>query len=139
MYQLHSRLKADTFAVCQLTLCELRLLNDSRFPWFILVPCREDMTEIHQLSEKDQQQLIRESSQVSTALAKICSPDKINVAALGNLVPQLHWHVVARSRDDACWPGPVWGCGEAQYYTDQAATRLKERMKQLVKPEGTQP
>ncbi|WP_241085264.1 HIT domain-containing protein [Candidatus Vondammii sp. HM_W22] len=135
MYQLHSRLKADTFTVCHLT---LRLLDDNRFPWFILVPCREDMTEIHQLSEKDQQ-LIRESSQVSAALNVICSPDKINIAALGNLVPQLHWHVVARSRDDACWPGPVWGCGEAQHYTDQAATRLKERMKQLVKPEGTQP
>lgn len=138
MYQLHPRLKADTFAVCKLTLCELRLLNDSRFPWFILVPRRVDVTEVHQLREADQHRLIQESSRVSAALNEICSPDKINVAALGNLVPQLHWHVVARNRDDACWPGPVWGCGDTQPYTDQAATELIDSMMQLLKTGGEQ-
>lgn len=138
MYQLHPRLKADTFAVCKLTLCEIRLLNDSRFPWFILVPRREDVTEVHQLREEDQHHLVQESSRVSAALDKIGSPDKINVAALGNLVSQLHWHVVARNRDDACWPGPVWGCGDALPYTNQAATKLIDSMKQLLETGGTQ-
>ncbi len=118
MFSLHPRLAADTFHVCQLPLCELRLMNDSRFPWFILVPRVEGLKELHQLTPEQQQQLLEESGRVASALERLGSPDKINVAALGNLVPQFHWHLVARTTRDPCWPGPVWGCGSASPYSD---------------------
>lgn len=124
MFQLHPRLEADTLAICQLTLCEVRLMDDRRFPWLILVPRRVQITELHQLMPDDQQQLMIESSLASRVLELNFSLDKINVAALGNVVSQLHWHVVARRTDDPCWPGPVWGCGERQPYQADAKSAL---------------
>ncbi len=118
MFQLHPRLEADTFSVCQLTLCDVRLMDDQRFPWLILIPRRADITEVHQLSPEDQQQLMIESTLASRVLEQHSHPDKINVAALGNVVSQLHWHVVARQQNDPCWPGPVWGCGERQPFPE---------------------
>ncbi|WP_260843169.1 HIT domain-containing protein [Sedimenticola selenatireducens] len=118
MFQIHPRLLADTLPLCGLTLCEVRLMNDRRFPWLILIPKRPAITAVHQLNLADQQQLISESSHASMALEQLYTPDKINVAALGNLVPQLHWHVVARRSDDPCWPGPIWGCGQPIAYTE---------------------
>jgi diadenosine tetraphosphate (Ap4A) HIT family hydrolase len=118
MFQLHPRLQSNTLPLCELTLCEVRLMNDRRFPWLILIPKRPAITEVHQLSLEDQQQLICESSRASVALEKLYTPGKINVAALGNLVPQLHWHVVARRSNDPCWPGPIWGCGQPIAYDD---------------------
>ena len=128
MYQLHSRLAADTLPVATLALCEVRLMNDARFPWLILVPQQDGLTELHQLSAAQQQQLLAESSQVSRLLLTLTSSHKINVAALGNLVPQLHWHVVGRNRADSCWPGPVWGCGDTSPYPAQEAQRLIEQL-----------
>jgi diadenosine tetraphosphate (Ap4A) HIT family hydrolase len=124
MFQLHPRLQADTLEIGRLTLCELRLMNDSRFPWIILVPMREAVSELHQLSVGEQQLLLAESSSVANCLAEMETVEKINVAALGNLVAQFHWHLVGRSRTDPCWPGPVWGCGEAQPYTGEQAEGL---------------
>ena len=104
-------------------------MMDSNYPWFILVPDREDIAEIHQLDETDQQQLISESSTLSRIIDNQFNADKINIAALGNLVPQLHIHHIVRYKTDAAWPAPVWGKVPAKAYTEaetnQVITRLK--------------
>jgi diadenosine tetraphosphate (Ap4A) HIT family hydrolase len=133
MFQLHPRLAADTFAVAQLTLCELRLLNNCCVPWFILVPRKSQLTEVHQLSETEQQQLIWESSRVAQAVEAISPCHKINLGALGNVVSQLHWHVIGRTTDDPCWPGPVWGCGTAKPYSATASAQLIAQMKKVLR------
>ena len=127
-FVLHERLAADTAPVAELPLCSARLMNDSRWPWLILVPRRAGAVEVHALDDADQVQLMREIAQASRALEAACSPDKINVGALGNMVPQLHVHVIARTRDDEAWPGPVWGVGTATAYGDAleaTAARLR--------------
>ena len=106
-------------------LSHLLLMKDSNYPWFILVPDRDNITEIHQLSDKDQQQLIAESSILSRIIGQKFKADKINIAALGNLVPQLHLHHIVRYTTDAAWPAPVWGKLPAKPYTD-------EEMKQVI-------
>ena len=93
-------------------------MRDANYPWCILVPDREGITEIYQLSEADQQQLLRESSQLSRAMEAAFNPDKLNVAALGNVVPQLHIHHIARYRTDAAWPAPVWGRVAVKSYSE---------------------
>ena len=115
-FQLAPQLQRDTHAVTRLALCSVRLLNDARFPWLVLIPRLPDAREVHRLTAEQQRQLIDESSHAAAALEALYRPDKINLGALGNLVPQLHWHVVARFVDDPCWPGPVWGCGQAMPY-----------------------
>lgn len=127
-YKLHPTLAEDTFPVCKLDLCEVRLMNDTRFPWLILVPMVEAAREIHQLDREDQRRLIDEGSLCAGLLAGVTDADKINVGALGNLVPQLHWHIVARRKEDACWPGPVWGCGETVRYRDGGHSLLTQRL-----------
>ena len=104
-------------------------MNDSNYPWFILVPDREDITEIHQLNETDQQQLITESSVLSRIIHKQFNADKINIAALGNLVPQLHIHHIVRYKNDAAWPAPVWGKLPAKAYTEEETTQVITRLK----------
>lgn len=128
MFELHPRLDADTLLLGQFDLCELRLMNDARYPWVILVPRRDNISEIHQLSSADQQLLMTESSFVSATMAALFQADKMNIAALGNVVPQLHIHHVARFKTDETWPDPVWGKGQAQPY-DSAA--LQQRIEQL--------
>ena len=113
---LHQQLKKDCIVLGQLDLCAVLLMPDANYPWLILVPQRENISEIYQLSEQDQQQLIQESSQVSRVMVELFKPDKINVAALGNMVPQLHVHHVARFRTDAAWPAPVWGAVPTKSY-----------------------
>lgn len=90
-------------------LCHLLLMNDASYPWFILVPDRADISEIYQLQAADQQQLWLESSILSTRIMQVLQGDKLNVAALGNMVPQLHLHHIVRYRNDRAWPSPVWG------------------------------
>jgi len=109
-------------------LCYLLLVRDANYPWFILVPERADITEIYQLSKNDQAQLLRESSALSAMLAERFLPDKLNIAALGNLVPQLHLHHVVRYRGDPAWPGPVWGKHAAKPYTDQDLEAVWEKI-----------
>ena len=116
---LHKQLEKDCIVLGKLDLCAVLLMPDANYPWLILVPQRKNISEIYQLSEGDQQLLIRESSHVSRVLVELFQPDKINVAALGNMVPQLHVHHVARYKTDAAWPAPVWGAVAAQQYSDQ--------------------
>jgi diadenosine tetraphosphate (Ap4A) HIT family hydrolase len=109
MAEIHPRLIADCIPLVRLPLCHLLLMNDSNFPWFILVPDREGIREIYQLDDADRAQLLRESCQLGEFLMRHFAGDKLNVAALGNQVPQLHLHHIVRHEDDPAWPAPVWG------------------------------
>jgi len=104
------------------------LMNDSTYPWFILVPERGDVREIHELSDDDQIRLIVESSTLSRWLAQAFYADKINIAALGNMVPQLHWHVIARHTTDPAWPGPVWGKGPPRPYPPEEIAGIRKKV-----------
>ena len=126
MFELHPKLKEDTIQIGRFPLCLLLLMNDSNFPWFILVPEREGIEEIFQLTQEDQTRLILESSQLSEHLAASFKPDKMNIAALGNMVPQLHLHHIVRYVDDLAWPGPVWGRFAPKPYSLQEIARAKE-------------
>ncbi len=138
-FVLHERLAADTVLLRELALCSARLMNDSRWPWLILVPRRPDITELHALDDADQVQLIREIALASRVLNAAHRPDKINVGALGNLVPQLHVHVIARTRTDPAWPGPVWGVGTPLPYGEAlkaTVARLRAALDQADPPSG---
>jgi len=115
-FELHTRLAADCIRVGRLPLNLLLLMNDARYPWFILVPQRSGVTEVFQLSESDQSQLWRESACLARNLMQSFHADKINIGALGNMVPQLHIHHIARFTSDPAWPGPVWGHSEPLPY-----------------------
>ena len=108
------------------------LVLDANYPWFILVPDRENITEIHQLDEADQQQLMRESVLLSRVLEKAFSPDKLNIAALGNMVPQCHIHHIVRYQTDVAWPAPVWGRVAVKEYPDDALAAVVETVKQAL-------
>ena len=103
-------------------------MNDSRFPWLILVPEREGAREIHELTPADRAVLIEEIARVGEVMARLFQPDKLNVGALGNIVPQLHVHVVARFAADPAWPGPVWGSGAAVPYGNAELAALRNRL-----------
>lgn len=120
MFELDPRLARDTFPVGDFPLCSLLLMNDASYPWFILVPRRAGVREIYQLEQHDQQQLLKESSQLAKALHRLFQADKLNIAALGNLVPQLHLHHVVRYQHDPAWPKPVWGLLPARPYSTAA-------------------
>jgi diadenosine tetraphosphate (Ap4A) HIT family hydrolase len=126
-YTLDSRLAADTLPIGDLSLCSALLLDDARFPWFVLVPRRANLTEVTDLSDEDAAMLIGEIRVATRVMLELAKPDKVNVAALGNVVPQLHVHVVARFLSDPAWPGPVWGHGTRAPYPDHAAAALVER------------
>ncbi|NVK24121.1 MAG: HIT domain-containing protein [Gammaproteobacteria bacterium] len=119
MFELAPEFIRDSVLVTKLKLCQVRLQNDQRFPWLVLIPEVNEVTEVHQLSQQQQNQLIQESCLVSSTLKALTQSTKINVANLGNVVAQLHWHVVARFEDDEAWPGPIWGVGSAVPYPDQ--------------------
>jgi diadenosine tetraphosphate (Ap4A) HIT family hydrolase len=127
-FTLHPTLARDTVEVARLPLCRALLMNDRRFPWLILVPERESVREIHELSPADRAVLIEEIARASEALARLFHPDKLNVGALGNIVPQLHAHVVARAADDPAWPGPVWGSGAAVPYGEGELEEVRARL-----------
>ncbi len=124
MFELHSQLKKDTILVKDLKLCQLLLMNNSLYPWFILVPRLPDLVEIIDLSEDDQILLMQEIAIVSAAVKKLFNPIKLNVAALGNVVSQLHIHIIARFKDDKTFPKPVWVSGEAQEYSEEEIKRI---------------
>ena len=121
---LHSKLAADTFEVLSLKVSQLLLMNDARYPWLILVPEVSDMRDLHNLSAKQYHSVTQEIAQVSKVLESVTQAHKMNVGALGNMVPQLHIHIIARQTNDAAWPAPVWGVGEAQPYSQDAAKTL---------------
>lgn len=119
-WQLHPRLEADTHDVARWPMCDVRLMEDARYPWLILVPRIADAVEIVDLPEDLQLQLARETARASRVVRAVAAPDKLNIGALGNIVRQLHVHVIGRCEGDAAWPGPVWGHGVARPYTDAA-------------------
>ena len=128
MIKLHPQLEKDCIVLGEFHLCALLLLNDANYPWFILLPKHQNITEIHQLPPADQQQLMKESVFFSTCLEDLFLPDKLNIAALGNIVPQLHIHHIARFKTDASWPNPVWGMVKAIEYTPEQIKRLSNRL-----------
>jgi len=127
-FVLHPTLAKDTVEVARVPLCRVLLMNDRRFPWLILVPEREAVREIHELPPEDRAVLIEEIAQAGALLARLFQPDKVNVGALGNVVPQLHVHVIARFAADPAWPGPVWGSGAAEPYADGELGERRERL-----------
>jgi len=132
VFVLDARLQQDTVSVGDFSLCRLLLSNDSNYPWFILVPRRPDISEVFQLSSQDQLQLWQETTALSLKLKQLFNADKLNVAALGNVVSQLHMHVIVRFREDAAWPAPVWGKHPAKPYTAAQLSALRERLQQLL-------
>ena len=127
-FVLHARLAADTDFIADWSLSRVLLMNDARFPWLILVPRREKAIELHDLRLEDRHELIEEISRASAGLKVGVAAAKINVGALGNLVPQLHLHVVARNPGDVAWPGPVWGLGVPVPYEPAARAELLARL-----------
>lgn len=132
MTTLHPQLAQDCFVVGEFPLCVLLLMNDANYPWFILVPKREGITEIHQLSETDQHQLIHESSLLAKSLLQVFNGDKMNIGALGNVVPQLHIHHIVRYRNDPAWPAPVWGKVAALAYNQQTVDKIISKVKAVL-------
>jgi diadenosine tetraphosphate (Ap4A) HIT family hydrolase len=122
-WSLHPQLAADTVPVCDLALSRLLAMNDANFPWLILVPRRVGASEIIDLGD-EQALLMNELALVSRALKDETRCDKLNVAAIGNMVPQLHIHIVARRKDDAAWPKPVWGAVSRRAYAADAMERF---------------
>jgi diadenosine tetraphosphate (Ap4A) HIT family hydrolase len=123
-WELDAQLTRDTFAVGDLLLSRVLLMDDANYPWLMLVPRRAGAVELTDLDEADQIQLMAEIALASGALRAAAPCDKLNVAAIGNVVPQLHVHVVARSRDDPVWPKPVWGQLPARAYDSETRDRL---------------
>ena len=131
-FSLDPRLAADTFPVGDLALCRVLLMNDSRFPWLILVPRRADLSEIFDLAASERAVLIEEAARAAEKLKALAGADKINIGALGNAVAQLHVHLVARRAGDAAWPGPVWGAGQASPYEAEAAATLVDHLRRAL-------
>jgi len=131
-FQLHPRLQQDCIEIGRFDLCRLLMMNDSQYPWFILVPEKPGLQEIYQLSRAERALLIEESSYLADNLAALYRADKMNIAAIGNLVPQLHIHHIVRYRTDKAWPAPIWGKFDAVPYPEQeinaALTRLKTQL-----------
>ncbi|WP_028002195.1 HIT domain-containing protein [Sinorhizobium arboris] len=118
-FMLDERLERDGIPIDTLGLCQLRLMNDRRWPWLILVPQRADVSEVFELTPLDQAMLTFETNLVAAALKKATGAEKINIGALGNIVRQLHVHIVARREGDPNWPGPVWGFGKAEPWPEE--------------------
>ena len=127
MFELDPRLAADTENVGTLGLCRVLLMRDARYPWLVLVPKKPDLVEISDLGRDDRAVLMDEITAAGDALANLYRPEKINTGALGNIVRQLHIHIVARNTGDPAWPGPVWGHSPAEAYTaDELDRRIQD-------------
>lgn len=127
-FRLDERLARDSDCLSRLGLCQLRLMKDSRWPWLVLIPQRPSVSEMFELTPLDQTMLTFEANSVAAALKQVTGATKINVGALGNIVRQLHVHVIARSEGDANWPGPVWGYGTAEPWDEKARTDFIEKL-----------
>ncbi len=132
-WSLHPQLEQDTVAICDLALTRVLLANDANYPWLILVPRRPGIVELIDLEEDAQIQLLGEIAKMSRALKTVTKCDKLNIAALGNQVPQLHVHVIARRRDDAAWPKPVWGVKTAIAYDASRRKTLLTALRALLR------
>lgn len=134
-FVLHPQLQLDTWIVGDFPLCRLLLMKDANYPWFILVPRRAGVTEIYHLSPHDRAQLMEESAALSETLADLFMARKMNIAALGNKVPQFHLHHVVRYEDDIAWPGPVWGAAEAKPYAQAQVNEMFSKLEVLLQGE----
>jgi diadenosine tetraphosphate (Ap4A) HIT family hydrolase len=121
---LDHRLQADSTFVWDLQLSQIRLSNNASFPWMLLIPRKPNMVELLDLEFEDQIQLQNEIRQISQTMKQIFFPDKLNIASLGNIVSQLHIHIIARYKTDKAWPNPIWGCGITSSYTDSCKINL---------------
>ena len=128
MTDIHSQLTKDCVVLGRFPLCHLLLMNDCQYPWFILVPARADIREIYQLESVDRQQLLDESCRLSEILMEVYAGDKLNVAALGNQVPQLHVHHIVRYATDVAWPAPVWGKHAPQAYSPAGVEEIRRSL-----------
>lgn len=136
MFTLDPRLENDTLCLGRLPLSTVLMHRDANYPWFLLVPRRRDVREIFELDPRDQRQLLGESAVLAEVICELFRPDKLNVAALGNIVPQLHIHHIARYVNDSAWPGPVWGAVPALEYTDEAMMDRARRMRAVLSDAG---
>ncbi|RMP63023.1 hypothetical protein ALQ18_03990 [Pseudomonas marginalis pv. marginalis] len=132
MFALDQRLQQDTLAIGDFPLCRLLLSNDSNYPWFILVPRKDAISEVFQLDGADQQTLWQETTALAQWLNEGWAADKMNIGALGNVVSQLHVHVIVRKRDDAAWPAPVWGKHPTQPYTEEQVAAIRARLRAFL-------
>jgi diadenosine tetraphosphate (Ap4A) HIT family hydrolase len=137
VFTLDPRLQQDSLPIGDFPLCRLLLSNDSNYPWFILVPRRDDISEIFQLGVADQQQLWQESTLLAQRLKDAFDADKMNVAALGNVVKQLHVHVIVRKHEDAAWPAPIWGKHPATPYSAEQVAAIRERLRLVLTEDFT--
>lgn len=132
MFVLDSRLAQDSLVMGDFPLCRLLLMNDRQYPWFILVPKREAVSELFQLDQSDQQLLWQETTQLAETLKDTLAADKMNIATLGNMVSQLHMHVIVRRKDDVAWPAPVWGKHPAQPYTSEEVQAMRDKLRSVL-------
>ncbi|WP_439861392.1 HIT family protein [Pseudomonas sp. MBLB4136] len=132
MFALDSRLQQDTLVIGDFPLCRLLLMNDAHYPWFILVPRREEVSELFQLDAGDQRALWQEATLLAETLKDTFAADKMNIATLGNVVSQLHMHVIVRRRGDAAWPAPVWGRNPALPYGDDQVAAIKAKLRLVL-------
>jgi diadenosine tetraphosphate (Ap4A) HIT family hydrolase len=132
-FVLHPQLEKDSELVTELMLCSVRIINDINYPWLILVPKVDNISDVIDLSDVQQRMLWQESALVSRALKYLFTPDKLNVAALGNMVPQLHLHHIVRYKDDVSWPKPIWGQVPSKAYSDKQLSKQIELIKTEIK------
>lgn len=135
-FSLHERLAKDTISLGRSNLCEIRLMNDQTWPWVLLVPALAGTREIYELSPEQQHLLLQESSALSRGMMDVFSGDKMNVAALGNMVPQLHVHHIVRFEGDPAWPAPVWGKQPPVPYDDGRLTEFKQALAPVLSQLG---
>src|SRR3569832_2759471 len=136
-FSLHPQLEADTTLVGDMPLTRVLLSNDANYPWLILVPRLPGIVEVIDLEENAQNQLTTEIARVSAALKEVTACDKLNIAAIGNVVPQLHVHVIARWKTDVAWPKPVWGAAPAKPYDEAVRNRLAAALRQALQIEAS--
>jgi len=131
-FELHPLLVKDCIEIMDLPLSRILLMNDKSYPWLILVPRVSDVTDIYQLEWEDQQQLLNESSMISEVMMQLFDGKKMNVAALGNICPQLHVHHIVRKEGDNAWPAPVWGAAPPESYSEAEQGALKQKLMQTI-------
>lgn len=132
MFKLHPTLERDTVEITRFDLCRVLLMRDKTYPWIILVPQRVGLRDLDDASPSDQALAMAEIDRTSKAMKAVFQPHKMNVAALGNVVEQLHIHVIARFPDDPAWPTPVWGVSPAEDYTDDERSDTLARLKNAL-------
>mgnify|MGYP001178454734 CR=1 FL=1 len=131
-FSINPQLSSDTFQVTDLIMCRVLLMNDRRYPWLILVPMQNGLREFHDLEPEYHSCLMSEITRTTKTLQKIYEPDKLNVGTLGNIVDQLHIHVLGRFRTDPAWPGPVWGVGNPEKYSYAEADQIVRQIRSVL-------